>query len=73
MCNPPLQDVEESTKQKYLAETREKYLWFAKRSKIVRDYLNSMKNIVCQGVAYEGATFDFFPLIKFSNHAIKVA
>jgi alanine transaminase len=70
MCNPPVQDVQESTRVSYLREHKALFDSLKKRAGLVTDFLRGMKNVTCNEV--EGAMYAF-PQIKFSNKAVEAA
>lgn len=70
MCNPPLQDVQESTRVAYQREHKALFDSLKKRAGLVTNFLRGMKNITCNEV--EGAMYAF-PQIKFSNKAVEAA
>jgi aspartate/methionine/tyrosine aminotransferase len=70
MCNPPVRDVQESTKQTYLKEYSALFESMKKRAGFVTSFLKEMKNVTCNEV--EGAMYAF-PKIQFSKKAIEAA
>ena len=70
MCNPPLQDVQESTRVAYQREHKALFDSLKKRAGLVTNFLRGMKNVTCNEV--EGAMYAF-PQIKFSNKAVEAA
>lgn len=70
MCNPPVENVSEATKNQYLVERKALFESLKKRAKLVTKYLNEMKNIKAQEV--EGAMYAF-PSITFSPKVIEIS
>ena len=70
MCNPPTQDVSESTKQLYLSEKNALLSSLKHRAALVSVAMNDMDNVSsCES---EGAMYAF-PQVKFSKKAIEAA
>ena len=70
MVNPPIEDVTQETKEKFLAEKKVLFESLKLRAKIVTKYLNSMRNVKSNEV--EGAMYAF-PCVTFSKKAIAAA
>ena len=70
MCNPPLQNVSDETKNLYLSERNALFESLKHRAELVTQSLNSMKNV--KSCEVEGAMYAF-PQVKFSQKAIEAA